>query len=230
MQHPLDLHARHTIESGDNTFTRQADPLSYRQWHIPPLTANNDNYPIMVGITGLRNVGKSTFADVLEEEFGFNRIHAYEAGKHAAETYFRHVLRHLPDGDDLARRMVWGDLKDKPSPHLPDCASPRHFMERTGHFHGADMGTEWTLGLEIKSAVAIHPRAPIVVESVVYESTWFRSKGGKVIRLVRPDFDSPVGVKSDDAQDALTVDFEFTCRSIDEVEHAARLFVRRFSK
>lgn len=207
--------------------TAWVDP--WEQWHLPPLTAANDNHkePVMIGLTGKRNVGKTTFADVLEEEFGFNRIHAFEAGKHAAETYFRQILRHLPNGDDLARRMVWGDLKDKPSPYLPDNNPPRYYMERSGHFHGVDLGVEWTLAMEVRAARAMHPHAPIVVESVVYESPWFRSQGGKVVRLVRPDFDGPVGVKSDAAQAGLSADYEFVCSSVAEVEQSARSLMKQ---
>lgn len=215
--------------SGDNPMV---SPKSYTQWHQPPLTAleaANDNArkPIMVGLTGKRNVGKTTFADVLEQEFGFNRIHAFESGKVAAEAYFASVLRHLVDGADIARRMVWGDLKDRPSPYLPGNASPRYYMERTGHFHGADLGVEWTLGMEVRAALAQHPNAPIVVESVVYESPWFRAQGGKVVRLIRPDFSGPVGVKSDAAQAELVADYEYTCSSVAEVEDAARAWAHQ---
>lgn len=207
--------------SGDNTFIR--DSKAWHQWHRPPLTAANENgKPVMIGLTGKRNVGKSTFAEVLEEEFGWNKVHAFESGKVAAEAYFRSILRHLPHGEHLARRMVWGDLKDKPSPHLPGNAEPRYYMERVGHFHGDELGTEWTLALELRAAIAMCPHAPIVVESVVYESPWFREQGGKVVRLIRPDFDGPVGVKSDAAQAELVADYEFVCSSPAEVEAAAR--------
>lgn len=229
-QSPIDRAA--ALESGDNTFVRKrSDPIvrhplndPWEQWHRPPLTAVNDNdrKPVMIGLTGKRNVGKSTFANVLEEEFGWNKVHAFESGKIAAEAYFRSILRHLSDGDDVARRMVWGDLKDKPSPHLPGSAEPRYYLERVGHFHGDDLGTEWTLALELRAAIAMHPHAPIVVESVVYESPWFREQGGKVVRLVRPGFDGPVGVKSDAVQAELAADFEFVCSSPGEVEAAAR--------
>jgi len=216
--------------AGDNTFTR--DSKAWNAWHLPPLTVPaNDNQPkrpLMVGLTGKRNVGKTTFADVLEQEFGFNRIHAFESGKVAAEAYFASVLRHLPDGADIARRMVYGDLKDQPSQYLPGNASPRYYMERTGHFHGAELGVEWTLGMEVRAALAMHPNAPIVVESVVYESPWFREQGGKVVRLVRPDFDGPVGVKSDEAQATLAADFEYSCASVTAVEELAREWARRW--
>lgn len=212
------------------TTSPRRDP--WNQWHNQPLTAANDNEPIkgngrkpfMVGLTGLRNVGKSTFADVLVGEFGYNRIHAFESGKIAAEAYFASVLRHLPDGSSIAHRMVWGDLKDKPSPHLPGNASPRYYMERSGNFHGVELGVEWTLAMEVRAGLSIAPDAPIVVESVVYESPWFREQGGKVVRLVRPDFDGPVGVNSDAAQAGLVADFTYTCRSSEEVKIAARAF------
>jgi len=219
--HPLDINARSAIE-GERTLA-----WSPYRWSAPAPTPANDNFPVMIGLTGKRNVGKSTFSRVLEEEFGWNRIHAYESGKIAAEAYFRHVLRHLPDGADIAERMVFGDLKDQPSPYLPGNATPRDFIERTGHFHGVELGTEWTLGLEVRAARSMHPRSPIVVESVIYEAPWFREQGGKVVRLLRPDFDGPVGVKSDAAQAELTTDYTYICASVEAVESAARHFAKR---
>jgi len=204
--------------AGDNSFTRNVGA-----WGQRLKVADNDNHRLpMVGLTGLRNVGKTTFADVLEQEFGFNRIHAFESGKVAAEAYFASVLRHLPDSVSRAARMVWGDLKDKPCEYLPGNASPRYYMERSGQFHGVDMGVEWTLAMEVRAGRAQSPEAPIVVESVVYESPWFRSQGGKVVRLIRPDFVNPVGVMSDAAQADLVADFTYTCSSVAEVEVAAR--------
>lgn len=211
--------------SGDNPLVNSR---AWDQWHVPPLTAANDNHgkPVMVGLTGKRNVGKSTFADVLEQEFGYNRIHAYESGKEAARAFFAHALRFLPDAEERANRMVYGDLKDLPCEYLPGNAAPRFYMERTGHFHGAGMGVEWTLALEVRAARMMFPSAPIVVESVVYESPWFRAQGGVVVRLTRPDFEGPVGVDSDKAQEGLAVDYDYSCATVEAVEEAARRWAR----
>ena len=90
-----------------------------------PRAPLNDNRPatsgLLIGLTGLRNVGKSTVADLLVEEFGFVKVHAFDGGKYAAREWFRYVT----DDEDVADRMVFGDLKDKPSRYLPGGVAPR---------------------------------------------------------------------------------------------------------
>src|SRR5690606_3570736 len=83
--------------------------------------ANDNRRPLLLGITGKRNVGKSTVATLLEERFGFARAHAFDGGKEAAMYYFAHVTGSI----QLAHDMVYGDLKDKPSPYLPGGVAPR---------------------------------------------------------------------------------------------------------
>ena len=187
---------------------------------IPP--AANDNFPpVMIGLTGKRNVGKSTVANMLESDYGFNKVHAFESGKEAACTYFAEVTGDM----DLAVRMVHGDLKDKPSPYLPGNVEPRHFLERFGQFMGVDMGIEWTLAMELRRAARTHPRAPIVVESVVYEAGWFKARGGVVLRLLRPGHEGPVGVSSDKAQATVDADFTIAACDVDELLDKARYVV-----
>lgn len=182
-------------------------------------SAANDNVP-MIGLTGLRNVGKSTVAELLEREYGFVRIHAFEAGKRAAQAWFEYLG--LP-----GERMVYGDLKDKPHPSLPGRVAPRYFLERFGHFMGEDMGITWTLGLEIDKARRDAPGRPIVVESVVYEAGWFKRQGGTVWRLERPGHAGPVGVASDGAQAAIKADMTIAACSVIELERKARHAVQQ---
>lgn len=184
----------------------------------PPMSrkAANDNHPqsarrpAMIGLTGLRNVGKSTVAEFLEEHFGFMRVHAFEAGKQAAETWFDYI------GGD-GRRMVYGDLKDVPSSFLPGNVSPRYFLERFGRFMGIDMGVNWTLGMEIDRIRRNFPRAPIVVESLVYEAPWFKAQGGIVWRLERPGHEGPAGIESDAAQADIVADVTISATSVDDL-------------
>lgn len=184
------------------------------------MTHDNDNHhPPMIGLTGMRNVGKSTVANLLVEEFGFEKVHAFEAGKRAAETWFN--CMGLPGAE-----MVYGDLKDRPHPGLPGGVAPRYFLERFGEFMGVQMGLQWTLAMEIAVTRRRSPRAPIVVESVVYEAGWFRAQGGLVVRLERPWHVGPVGVASDAAQAAIAADVTISASTLDELRAAARDLVR----
>ncbi|MFC5584411.1 hypothetical protein ACFPOD_04755 [Nitratireductor kimnyeongensis] len=191
---------------------------------MTPINDNNPtpaNRPVMVGLTGKRNVGKTTLANLLEEEFGFNRIHAFGAGKEAALTWFAEATGNV----DRAVRMVYGDLKDKPCADLPGGVAPRYFLEKFGHFMGVDLGVDWTLAVEINKARRESPHAPIVVESVVYEAEWFRRAGGVIVRLERPDFKSPEGVESDAAQGLIDADVTISAGSVEELEQEGRRLV-----
>ncbi|SKA30872.1 hypothetical protein [Consotaella salsifontis] len=167
------------------------------------VAANDNREPMIIGLTGLRNVGKTSVADVLVDRHGFARTHAFEGGKEAAVAYFEHITGDVSE----ARKMVYGILKDRPSPHLPGGVAPRHFLERFGHFMGADMGVEWTLAMEIAVARRIAHGRPIVVESVVYEAPWLKAQGGIIVRVERPGHVGPAGIESDAVQAAVGEDF-----------------------
>jgi hypothetical protein len=155
---------------------------------------------MMIGLTGRRNVGKTTVADFLVESLGFTRVHAFDGGKEASFSYFRHC------GADIATatRMIWGDLKDRPSSLLPGGVAPRFFLEKFGRFMGEEMGVAWTLGLEV--ARARLSGRPIVVDSLVYEAGWFRQQGGIIIRVARPGHKGAIGCESDPVQAAIEAD------------------------
>jgi hypothetical protein len=181
------------------------------------------NKPLLLGITGKRNVGKSTVANLLESKYGFARVHAFDGGKMAAEAYFRHITGLAP----MAERMVYGDLKDVPSPYLPGNAAPRYFLEKFGNFMGVTLGVEWTLAMEIARVRRETPNAPIVVESVVYEAPWFKAQGGFVLRLERPEHEGPAGIASDSVQAAIEADETIEARSVDELERKANLLIQQ---
>ncbi|KEA07458.1 hypothetical protein EXN69_26225 [Rhizobium rhizogenes] len=189
----------------------------------PPLPANDNHGPLLIGITGKRNVGKSTVANLLESKYGFARVHAFDGGKEAALAYFKHITGLAP----LADRMVYGDLKDVPSPYLPGNVAPRYFLEKFGNFMGVTLGVEWTLAMEIARIRRETPKAPIVVESVVYEAPWFKSQGGFVLRLERPEHEGPAGISSDSVQAAIEADETIEARSVDELERKANLLVQQ---
>lgn len=181
--------------------------------HHPHEDAFQAAEPILLGITGLRNVGKTTTANHLVDEYDFTKTHPFEGGKVAAQAFFEHVT----GSAYLANEMVNGRLKDKPSEFLPDNATPRSYLEKTGQFAGVELGVKWTLGLEVERAKRLNPGLPIVVESVVYEIKWFREQGGKILRLERPDFDNPKGESSDDFQAMIKEDYKISATTTVEL-------------
>lgn len=204
---------------------QRKSPISRYAEHLATTTFSelpaNDNAPL-IGLTGLRNVGKTTVTDLLEEEFGFTRIHAFDGGKAASVAYFEH----LTGSHGAAYAMVYGELKDKPSPYLPGGVSPRFFLEKFGNFMGATMGVEWTLGMEVKRAREQAPNTPIVVESLVYEAGWFRENGGTIVRIERPDFKGPRGLESDSVQAEIVADVTLSATSVDTLLKKARALAR----
>lgn len=157
--------------------------------------------PILIGLTGKRGVGKSEVAGFLVE-LGFVRVHAFDGGKAATQAYFEHIGY----ARDVAWRMVYGDLKDKPAQFLPESAHPRTFMERFGRFMGTEMGPEWTLGCELRRAKRLYPGKHLVAESIVYEDKELRAAGGYIIRIERPGHIGPVGMKTDEYESQIVVD------------------------
>jgi len=157
----------------------------------------------IIGLTGRRHVGKSESAIWLQE-LGFIKCHAFEGGKAAAVGYFRH----LGASEDVAHRMVHGDLRDVPSPLLPDNQTPRYFLEIFGKFMGTTLGPEWTLGLELRRVRAACPGKSIIVESVVYEADCFRAAGGTIVRIIRPGHQGPTGMMTDAAEAEIAADVE----------------------
>jgi len=200
---------------------------SYSPWGNIRQPANDNRLPTarpsMIGLTGLRNVGKSTVANLLEKEYAFTKCHAFDAGKEAAEAYFCAIGA----DSETAWEMVYGDLKDQPSEYLPGGVAPRYFLERFGKFMGVDMGVEWTLGAEITAARTRKPGRLIVVESLVYEADWFRSQGGLVVRLERPGHVGPIGVESDAVQALVKADVTISATSVAELERETRMMVQQ---
>ncbi|TPM58951.1 hypothetical protein FJ959_08730 [Mesorhizobium sp. B2-2-4] len=197
--------------------------LAYDPWGGHDLPANDNRVPRigrppLIGLTGKRNVGKSTVAALLHKEFGFVSVHPFASGKEASREW---LIAAGFDADD-AWEMIYGDLKDTPCDRMPGGVAPRYFMEKFGHFMGATLGVEWTLGMEIALVRQRKPQAPIVVESLVYEAPWFKAQGGTVWRLERPGHKGPFGVESDAVQAAVVADATISAATVEELERQAR--------
>ncbi|MER9911728.1 hypothetical protein NKJ71_13950 [Mesorhizobium sp. M0050] len=198
--------------------------MAFDPWGGHELPANDNRpqprgKPVMIGLTGLRNVGKSTVARLLKDEFGFAPVHAFASGKEATRAYFIAIGF---DADD-AWEMVYGELKDVPCDRLPGGVAPRYFLEKFGHFMGHTLGVDWTLGMEVGIVRRRSPRAPIVVESLVYEAPWFKAQGGTVWRLERPGHNGPAGVESDAVQAGIAADATIAAVGVE----ALKIYVRR---
>lgn len=172
---------------------------------------------LRLAFTGRRNVGKSTAVNRLKSH-GFVQVHAFTGGKIATEAYFRHILA----GTRFERsveRMVHGDMKDSPCPCLPGGSSPRDFLERFGKFMGVDMGVDWTLKAELERVERLHGKdVNVAVDSMVYESPYWKEQGGFIVRLNRPEFKGQPVVASDAAQAAVVHDYEQFASTPEQVE------------
>jgi hypothetical protein len=168
---------------------------------------------MIIGLTGKRNVGKSTVADLLVANHGFVKAHTFESGKHVSRAYFEYCGATA----DESVRMTDGDLKDKPSPYLPHMATPRYFMEKLGRFMGVGLGVEYTFGATLKNLMRKYPDGQnFVFESVVYESDFAR-KSGAIIVMVQRDLDPSQtidGIETDKALEGVLSDFYFSNRSL----------------
>lgn len=176
-----------------------------------------ENLGLRIAFTGRRNVGKSTAVRRLEKQ-GFKQVHAFTGGKEAAVAYLDHIIAYGPY-ERMGRRMAYGDLKDVPCPALPGGVAPREFLERFGKFMGIDMGVEWTLKAEVERVERIYGKdVNIAVDSMVYESGYWKEIGGVIVRLNRPDFEGQPVVASDAHQAAVKHDFEHFAETPEKVE------------
>lgn len=176
-----------------------------------------DRRGMRIAFTGKRNVGKSTAVRQLERQ-GFVQIHAFTGGKIASVAYLNHIL----EGTRNAGRgylMVFGKLKDKPCPDLPGGVAPRQFLEDFGRFMGVGLGVEWTLKAEVERAERLHGKdVNLAVDSMIYESKYWRDIGGVIVRLTRPDFEGQPSVASDKDQAEVKHDFESFAETPEQVE------------
>lgn len=160
------------------------------------------NQPIILGLTGRRQVGKSEVTKFLTKHCGFRPTHAFRAGKAAILEYY--IASDIPM--EIAWRMVYGDLKDTPSTYLPNGVASRFFMEEFGRFMGVQMGADWTLGLELKKMQHYYPEDDLICESIVYEEKQLRDAGGYIVRITRPGVEAGLGHKTDEYESQIVAD------------------------
>lgn len=97
--------------------------------------------PTLVGLIGRKGSGKDTAAEVLLAE-GYQNVKF--AG--ALKNMIRCLLAYQGVDSDTIERMVEGDLKETPTPHLAG-RTPRYAMQTLGTEWGRDLIGEdfWTL-------------------------------------------------------------------------------------
>src|ERR1044072_7313515 len=84
---------------------------------------------MLIGLSGLAGAGKSEVANVLVEEFGFQRVKFADPLKNMLRT----MLRDMGFCEDDIERHVEGDLKENEIPEIG--TTTRHLM--------VTLGTEW---------------------------------------------------------------------------------------
>ncbi len=157
---------------------------------------------LLIGLTGMRGVGKTTIAERMMKDYDFLSAHGAGPMREMAQLYFR-MCGYPPS---VAWAMTFGDLKDKPMELLPHGEKPRVFLENFGQFMGANLGPEWTLGVALRN-MPPGVDIDIVIESVVYEADFLRERGGKIVRVTRFGHQRPKGLHTDGAQGRIQHDW-----------------------
>lgn len=132
---------------------------------------------MIIGLTGYAGSGKSTIA---------RNMFAFSPKKFARplKAMMRALLLEQGVDDDTIRRMIEGDLKERPSPFL-NMQTPRHAMQT--------LGTDWGRALICENLWAdaalrdLHPAISYVFDDVRFdnEADAIRKAGGKIVRLHR---------------------------------------------
>lgn len=199
------MHHTDAQQAGDNTFVIPVGQLSYRQWHQPSLTANNDNSPLpkVVALAGLAGSGKSTAADYLIRNHGYTRLK------------FAGPLKAMCRAIGMTDAMIEGNEKELPVSWLQG-RSPRYVMQRLGDDWGRDLiGPDLWTGLFEKAANdVLQAGGRVVVDDCRYDNEAFtvQSLGGIVIRLVGRG-----GIAGTHASEQITEDVDAVVHNDDTV-------------
>ena len=144
---------------------------------------------IVVGLCGRAGSGKSTAARYLVESHGFVR-RPFAA---LLKGMLRYLLHAQGVSSDVVERMVEGDLKEVPTPHLGG-TTPRRAMQTLG----TDWGRALSPNLWIETwAASLAGLDRVVADDVRFENeaTAVRGLGGYVFRIERAGAGSTSGAR-----------------------------------
>lgn len=180
--HATEQMAVDAIAAGDTTLVRRRnDP--WHQWHQPPLTAANDNFPRAIGLMGYGGAGKSEVAKILSGH-GFTRTHIKKPLRAMAAT----LLREAGIAEDMIDRYLDGDLKREVIPELH--RSGTEIQQYLGTEFGRDFcyPALWLDLWRRRAASILAAGGRVVQESVRFpnEAEGIRELGGIIIRVERP--------------------------------------------
>jgi hypothetical protein len=131
-------------------------------------------FPRVIALTGLIGSGKTTAANVLTVEFGYERVR------------FAGPLKAMLRAIGLEHDYVDGDKKETPHPLLCH-RTPRHAMQTLGTEWGRNcIGPDFWVQAWLK---AIEGKNRVVVDDCRFpnEGVAVRMLGGKVWHVIRPD-------------------------------------------
>jgi hypothetical protein len=161
---------------------------------------------IIIGLAGHAGAGKDTAARHLVARYGFVQAAFADPIRDMAALLFEQIG--VPDAYLRHRAM-----KERPLPELG--FSPRALMQVLGTEVGRALSADlWVRHLELR--LGLQPNGGLVHDRIVIsdvrfpnEAAWVRSKGGKVVRLVRPQAQGQARQHvSETALDGLTPDYD----------------------
>ena len=135
---------------------------------------------ILIGLTGRAGAGKSTVAQYLVEQHGFDELTFAQPLKEGLAIMLRELGVSLEDFEDPARK-----LRDIPEVGV----TPRHLITTLGTEWGRDMVSEGVWVRVLAKRLANLWYSPAVVISDVRftnEAQWIRELGGQIWLVARP--------------------------------------------
>ena len=157
----------------------------------------------IIALTGYRGVGKTTLARHMAAHHGYAMGHPFAPWKRAVSGLMQHVGASSAD----AESSVNGSLRDNPSAYLPSGESPRDLLEELGRLIPDNLGSEYTVGLELHRLIR-SAADRVVFDSIVHESDYLRAMGASIIHVSRPGA-GPRGLPSDEAVERVAPDMHF---------------------